>query len=478
MGSKVLRIADASEKLLYNFFDAIIAKWSIKVAMLFCMYKVHSILFFIDISWFALYIAVTVFANNKEMNVVATFEEEKNLLGGKIVDSFDNILNVKSFANKGYERELIFKQTRSVYSRERELYRTKMLYEGIRTFFSSPLLLVNIFLSVGLYGRKLITLGDISFVVTMSYSIVKSMKYFNEEVAIIVDQYGIVKQCLEIINKPFDVKDKIGAKKLNISKGAIAIENMSFQYKSSLSSIFSDFNLLIGPHSKVGIVGYSGSGKSTLVNLLLRFYDVTSGSISIDGQRINEVTQESLRQNISYIPQEPILFHRSVGDNILYGKLGASETELIAAAREACCHDFIGSLEKGFDTLVGDRGIKLSGGQRQRIAMARAMLKNSEILIMDEATAALDSVTESEIQIALTNLMKDKTVIVIAHRLSTLSLMDRIIVIDGGKIVGDGSRENLLKNNDIFAKMWSMQKGGIIEGTIGSSLEGNSSDIY
>jgi ATP-binding cassette subfamily B protein len=466
VGNRVLRVADASEKLLYNFFDAIIAKWFIKVAMLCCMYKIHASLFFVDISWFALYVALTVFANSREMNRIATFEEEKNLLGGKIVDSFDNILNVKSFANKKYERELIFEQTKSVYSRERELYRAKMLYEGIRTLFSSPLLLVNIFLSIGLYGRKLITLGDISFIVTMSYSLVKSMKYFNEEIAIITDQYGIVKQCLETINKPFDVRDKSGARKLNISRGTIEIKDISFQYKSNSFPIFSNFNLSIESRSKIGIVGYSGSGKSTLVNLLLRFYDVTDGSICIDGQNVKEVTQESLRQSITYIPQDPILFNRTIGDNILYGRLDASRVELIEAAREACCYDFISNLEKGFDTLVGERGVKLSGGQRQRVAMARALLKNSEILILDEPTAALDSVTEKEIQMALNNLMKNKTVVVIAHRLSTLSMMDRILVIDNGKITGDGIWESLLKNSDIFAKMWSMQKGGVIGETV------------
>ena len=230
-------------------------------------------------------------------------------------------------------------------------------------------------------------------------------------------------------------------------------------------NVFENFNLEIEPKTKVGLVGYSGSGKSTLINLLMRFFDVKDGNggIEIDDQDIRDVTQESLRENISYIPQDPILFHRTIRENILYGKPKASEEEMIDASKKACCYDFIMDLENGFDTLVGERGVKLSGGQRQRIAIARAILKNSPILILDEATSALDSITEKEIQSALKNLMENKTVIAIAHRLSTLNNMDRIIVLDKGKIVEDGTKEELLAiNNGLFKKMWDMQKDGVI----------------
>ena len=229
--------------------------------------------------------------------------------------------------------------------------------------------------------------------------------------------------------------------------------------------VFSNFNLTIEANQKVGIVGYSGAGKSTLINLLLRFFDIEegNGSIEIDGQDIRNITQNSLRNNISYISQDPILFHRSIKENIIYGKQNATEEEIINATKMACCYDFIMSLENGFNTLVGERGVKLSGGQRQRIAIARAILKNSKILILDEATSALDSITEKEIQKALENLMQNKTVIAIAHRLSTLNIMDRIIVIDKGIIVEDGTKEELLNiENGLFKKMWNMQKNGII----------------
>ncbi len=463
IGAKVSKIADTSEKFLYNFFDVIICKGILKVITLYYIYKIHIVLFLVDIIWMMLYVTITTFINVRIRSKVELFENEKTMLSGRITDSFDNILNVKSFSNKKYEQSLIKQQTKLVYSKEKELYKNKILYESLRTLLSSPLLLINIILSVKLHGGGLITIGDISFVVTMSYSIVKSIKYFNEEISAMVDQYGIIKQSLDIMNKPLEVLNMKYASTLKISNGKIEIKDISFEYEED-KNVLSHFSLSIKPNQKLGIVGYSGSGKSTLVNLLLRFYDVNDGGIYIDNQNIKEVTQESLRRNISYIPQEPILFHRTIRENILYGKLDATEEELIEATTKACCYDFItNTLENGFNTLVGERGIKLSGGQRQRIAIARAILKNSKILILDEATSALDSITEKEIQIALNNLMKDKTVIVIAHRLSTLSIMDRIVTISKGVIVEDGTKEELLNKEDgLFRQMWDMQREGVI----------------
>lgn len=231
------------------------------------------------------------------------------------------------------------------------------------------------------------------------------------------------------------------------------------------NNVFENFNLEIKPNTKVGLVGYSGSGKSTLINLLMRFFDIKDGNggIEIDGQDIRDIKQDSLRKNISYIPQDPILFHRTIKENIIYGKISATDDEIVEVSKKACCYDFIQDLENKFDTLVGERGVKLSGGQRQRIAIARAILTNSPILILDEATSALDSITEKEIQTALINLMKNKTVIAVAHRLSTLNNMDRIVVLNNGKIVEDGAKEELLCIKDgLFKKMWDMQKDGII----------------
>ena len=230
-----------------------------------------------------------------------------------------------------------------------------------------------------------------------------------------------------------------------------------------MKNIFENFNLEIEPKTKVGLVGYSGAGKSTLLNLLMRFYDVENGAIEIDGQDIKNVSQKSLRDNITFIPQEPMLFHRTIAENIKYGNPKATDEQMISASQDACCYDFIMELPDKFETLVGERGLKLSGGERQRIVIARAILRNTPILLIDEATSALDTITEKQIQKALNNLMKDKTVITVAHRLSTLDNMDRIIVLDKGKIVEDGTKQQLLNiENGVFKKMWELQKDGVI----------------
>jgi ATP-binding cassette, subfamily B, bacterial len=238
-------------------------------------------------------------------------------------------------------------------------------------------------------------------------------------------------------------------------------ENILFHYKDA-EPLFHNKSVVIMPGQKVGLVGYSGSGKTTFVNLVLRLYDVTSGSILIDGQDIRDVTQKSLREAISIIPQDPTLFHRSLMENIRYGKTDASDEDVIKASKQANIHEFISKLPKGYESLVGERGVKLSGGQRQRVAIARVMLKNAPIVILDEATSQLDSITESTIRESLRILMQDKTAIVIAHRFSTLMYMDRILVFDQGKIIEDGSHKELLKKKGIYKSLWDVQIGGFL----------------
>lgn len=262
---------------------------------------------------------------------------------------------------------------------------------------------------------------------------------------------------------PNKIKDNSN-NNLIVSSGQIEFKNVSFNHaEATHDALFNDLNLIIKPGEKVGLVGHSGAGKTTLVGLLERFIDVDLGEILIDGQNIALVTQASLHQNISYVPQEPSLFHRSLRDNISYGKQDASEAEIIKAAKKANAWEFIEVLPNGLDTLVGERGVKLSGGQRQRVAIARAILKNAPILVLDEATSALDSESEKLIQDSFSELMKDRTSIVIAHRLSTIAKLDRIIVLENGEIVEEGTHQELLKINGIYAKLWSHQSGGFIE---------------
>lgn len=269
-----------------------------------------------------------------------------------------------------------------------------------------------------------------------------------------------------MLQEEIEIKDVPGAGDLEVSRGAIDLQNVYFAYtdNSQEGAVFTGLNLSVKPGEKIGLVGPSGGGKSTLTRLLLRFDDVQAGNITIDDQDIAKVTQASLRQAIAYVPQEPLLFHRGVGENIGYGRADAQQADIVNAAKKAKAHEFINGLAKGYDTVVGERGVKLSGGQRQRVAIARAILKDAPILVLDEATSALDSESELVIQDALWALMKDRTAIVIAHRLSTIQKMDRIIVMDEGKIVEEGTHQQLLKRKGLYAKLWSHQSGGFIDG--------------
>jgi ATP-binding cassette subfamily B protein len=275
------------------------------------------------------------------------------------------------------------------------------------------------------------------------------------------EELGKCSQALTIITTEHEITDRPEAKPLHVTQGEIIFDNVTFHYLAN-NRLFENKHVEIAAGSKVGLVGFSGSGKTTFVNLILRFFDIGGGRITIDGQDIASVTQDSLRAQISMIPQDTSLFHRSLMENIRYGRLDATDEEVIEAAKKAHCHEFICQLPEGYNALVGERGVKLSGGQRQRIAIARAILKNAKILILDEATSALDSVTEQYIQESLETLMRGCTTIVIAHRLSTLSAMDRILVFDKGHIIEDGTHRELLEQNGHYARMWHMQAGGFL----------------
>lgn len=392
--------------------------------------------------------------------------KKENESSGKIVDCFSNILSIKIFSTYKKEKYNIKKQSILILTERSKLEYLKIFSYILTIFFRFVSVGSIFFLNLFLVIDKQIEIGTMVTNLTMTNTIFFWLHNALRALSENIESYGKMNQAVDTLFINPEIKDNENAKLLQISDGTLTFNNVNFQYKPELPLVFNNFNLSITSNQKVGLVGYSGSGKSSLINLLLRFYDLTEGELLIDGQNIKtEITQESLRNNISYIPQDPILFHRTIKENITYGKLNATEEEIIEASKKANCFEFINTLENGFDTLVGERGIKLSGGQRQRIAIARAILKNSKILILDEATSALDSITEKEIQIALQNLMQNKTVIAIAHRLSTLDNMDRIIVLDKGQIVEDGTKQLLLQNKQgLFSKMWEMQKGGFIEG--------------
>jgi ATP-binding cassette subfamily B multidrug efflux pump len=416
--------------------------------------------------WLAAYICAMVYFVPKIRERSTAAAEARSMLTGRIVDSYTNILTVKLFAHADREDSYAQAAMNDQLSKWQASLR-------LLTSMEFTLYTLNGFLIVGASGLAIwlwslgsVTIGDIAVVTGLVIRIVAMSGWVLFTVAGIFENIGVVQEGMETISRSQEVVDVPDAKPLAVHRGEIRFEGIRFHYGKQ-SGIIDNLSLNVAPGEKVGLVGRSGAGKSTLVNLLLRFYDLERGRILIDGQDIAHVTQNSLRENIGMVTQDTSLLHRSVLDNILYGKPDAGREAAIAAARMAAAHEFIPALHDlrgrtGYDAHVGERGVKLSGGQRQRIAIARVLLKNAPILILDEATSALDSEVEAAIQEQLNNLMKGKTVIAIAHRLSTIAAMDRLVIMDAGRIVEEGSHKALLERGGLYAELWSRQSGGFL----------------
>jgi len=425
------------------------------------MYSVKPILALILTIWALTFFCISWLLSKKGQYYSREFSEAGSILVGKVVDSITNITNVRLFASNKFEDEYVSTYTDDYVDKDR---RMQWYILKVRTFqsLSATIMtaLIMLFLVYG-YIHKTVTIGDFALVLTLISKLVENFWGASNEFVRFGQTVGNCKQALSIISVPHEIIDAPHATELNVTHGRIDFNNVTFHYQRN-HNLFHNKNVSIAAGSKVGLVGFSGSGKTTFVNLILRFFEIESGRIMIDGQDITKVTQDSLHKNIALIPQDTSLFHRTLIENIRYGRLSATDEEVIDASKKAHCHDFISKLPDGYNSLVGERGIKLSGGQRQRIAIARAILKQAPILILDEATSSLDSVTEKHIQSGLHNLMAGCTTIVIAHRLSTLAEMDRILVFDKGHIIEDGSHNQLLKTKGHYAKMWHMQAGGFL----------------
>jgi len=315
-----------------------------------------------------------------------------------------------------------------------------------------------------LWKKHQLTTGEIVQIFNMTWNVILILWYAGVEIPSLFQSVGILKQAITVMNDPKEVPEKESSPNLIVQKGEIVFDRVSFGYAGKF--LFRDKSVKIRGGEKVGLVGCSGAGKSTFVSLILRFYEPNQGRILIDGQDIKEVSLESLRRQIAFIPQTPLLFHRSIEENISYGRVYATQEELITVAKQAHCHEFIEQCSHSYQTIVGERGSKLSGGERQRIAIARAMLSKAPIIILDEATSALDSITEQYVRESLESLLQEKTAIIIAHRLSTLMQMDRILVLDEGVIIEEGSHEQLLAQGGHYAKMWETQNGAAIRDTL------------
>ena len=391
--------------------------------------------------------------------------EARSALVGRIVDTYTNIQTVKLFAGTRHEdnyvREGLLTNSQKWQVQER-------LITGLDTstaFINSVLLLVMATLAIWLWSQGLITVGAIALVGALTQRLISMSNWVMFQVTSLFENIGSVQNGIETISRPHTVVDSVAAPPLDIRHGEVSFDHVGFSY-GDLPAI-QDFTLTIAPGEKIGLVGPSGAGKSTLVNLFLRLYDLNSGRILIDGQDIAHVGQESLRAHIGMVTQDTSLLHRSIRDNIAYGSPGATDAEIERAAARAHAQGFIPDLNdgqgrSGYDAHVGERGVKLSGGQRQRIAIARVLLKNAPILVLDEATSALDSEVEAAIQESLLELMAGKTVIAIAHRLSTIARMDRLVVIDGGRIIETGTHEELITAGGLYARLWVRQTGGFL----------------
>lgn len=411
--------------------------------------------------WIIIFLTINIFLVRKKHPYAYAVAEQASVLKGKMVDTTSNILAVQQSATHRYERAYVDRYIESFRNADLKNWWFSewiLLTNGaLITLFTAGMFAMSIFLLT----HGLITVGTVVMIITIVLNIDRDLFFIGHKMTYFMDNYSQILEGLEELLIPHDIVDKPGAKNLVVKNGEVKFKDVQFCYGEK--PIFDQLSLTIHPDEKIGLVGLSGAGKSTLVNVLLRQYELNGGAVSIDDQDIRDVTRKSLRKAISMVPQDVSLFHRSLWENIRYGRLDATHREVVRAAKLAQAHDFIDELPEGYDTFVGERGVKLSGGQRQRVAIARALLKNAPILVLDEATSSLDSENEEAIQLALSELMRGKTVLAIAHRLSTLKAMDRLLVLDKGKIVEDGTHEELLEGDGIYSRLWKGQVSGFIQ---------------
>ncbi|HCG77802.1 MAG TPA: multidrug ABC transporter ATP-binding protein [Oceanospirillales bacterium] len=455
----VMKLLDVLVYILVYFISALVmigtADWRLMLPM---------------VVWLAAYIGIQFYFVPRMKKIATEQADARSVMTGRVVDSYTNIQTVKLFSHT--ERETSYARD-SMDGFLGTVYHQMRLATGLNfsvNMINYLLAFTVAALSIWLWMDSAITVGAIAIAVSLALRVNGMAQWIMWEISSLFENLGTVADGMNTLAKPQTITDPVNAPKLNAEHGEIALDDVHFSYEGADDKsypVFEALNLTIKPGEKIGLVGRSGAGKSTLVNLLLRFYDIDSGQIKIDGQDISQVSQESLRSKIGMVTQDTSLLHRSVRDNILYGRPDASDAEVLDAARKAEADAFIRDLHDpegntGYDAQVGERGVKLSGGQRQRIAIARVLLKDAPILILDEATSALDSEVEAAIQQSLYRLMENKTVIAIAHRLSTIAAMDRLIVLDDGKIAEQGTHEELLAQGGIYAQLWAHQTGGFL----------------
>ncbi|WP_374565089.1 ABC transporter ATP-binding protein [Ideonella sp.] len=467
VATKVMQTALAVRDVVMTVTDILVFIIIYFVTMMAVVGGVNAKLLLPFFGWLALYVAALFYFVPRLGKVAREQADARALMVGRISDAYTNIATVKLFSHAGRESGYVRSAMQDFMG---IAYRQMRLVTGLEIvihLLSMGLVLATAGATLWLWTQGGAGIGAVAAATAMALRLNGISHWIMWEMATLFEQVGTVADGINTLTKHAAVVDKPGATELQVPRGEVRFEQVRFGYGQAGRAVIDDFTLTIKPGEKIGLVGRSGAGKSTLVNLLLRFYDLESGRILIDGQDIAGVTQNSLRAHVGMVTQDTSLLHRSVRDNLVYGRPGATEEQMLDAARRAEAHAFIETLvdpkkRTGYDAHVGERGVKLSGGQRQRIAIARVMLKDAPILLLDEATSALDSEVEAAIQQSLYRLMEGKTVVAIAHRLSTIAAMDRLVVMDGGRIVEQGDHRSLLAQGGLYARLWAHQSGGFL----------------
>jgi ATP-binding cassette subfamily B multidrug efflux pump len=467
VAAKVMQTALAVRDLWFILADILIYVVIYFLTMILVIGKFNYVLMLPFVAWVLLYILALIYFVPRLSKLSRNQADARSLMTGRITDAYTNISTIKLFSHAGREANFAKVAMKEFLASVNNQMRLVSWIEIINHLLSMLLVIGTAIAAIWLWSSNEIMVGVIATSTAMALRLNGISHWVMWEMTSLYEQVGTLQDGLNTLSMHQEIKDEKNAKDLQIKKASVSFQNVVFNYPAQKKSVIHNFSLHIKPGEKVGLVGRSGSGKSTLVNLLLRFYDLKAGVIMIDNQDISKVKQNSLREKIGMVTQDTSLLHRSVKDNIVYGRPNATQKEIIHAAKRAKAHDFIMQLEdnffrKGYEAHVGERGVKLSGGQRQRISIARVMLKDAPILLLDEATSALDSEIEVVIQQSLYQLMEGKTVIAIAHRLSTIAAMDRLIVIDKGKIIEEGSHAELIKKKGLYVRLWKHQSGGFL----------------
>lgn len=467
ISTKVMQTSLAVRETVMKLLDVLVYIGVYFISMVVLIANADYRLMIPMLVWLVCYVFLQLYFIPKLKSISAEQADARSTMTGRVVDSYSNISTVKLFSHHqreaDYAKEGMDGFLQTVYKQMRLVTKLNVgvqLCNYLLTFSVAAL-------SIWLWTDSIISVGAIAIAVSLALRINGMSQWIMWEISTLFENIGMVNDGMKTLSQPIDIQDKQEAKVLTVSQGAIQYQAVNFHYGKQDEKVIENLSLSIKPGEKIGLVGRSGAGKSTIVNLLMRFHDIESGQILIDGQDISQVKQDSLRAQIGMVTQDTSLLHRTVRENLLYGRPDATEEDMLAAAKKAEAHEFIQTLSDpfgntGYDAMVGERGIKLSGGQRQRIAIARVLLKDAPLLVLDEATSALDSEVEAAIQDSLYKLMQGKTVIAIAHRLSTIAAMDRLIVLDKGQIVEQGRHDELIQNGGIYASLWAHQTGGFL----------------